>query len=243
MRIETIGDATLYLGDCRDILPSLPRVDAVITDPPYGVTSLKWGKRVDGWDQLLPADCLWCFGSMAFFLQHRFEGWKYAQEIVWEKHNGSGFHTDRFRRVHELAVMFYRGNWASLHHDVPTTLDAVKRTARRKSKPAHMGDTRPHLFTSETGGKRLMRSVLSVASCHGFAEHPTQKPVEIICPLVTYSCPPKGTVVDSFMGSGTTGVACAGLGRKFIGIEIDEKYFDIACERIRMAYIQGRLFA
>ena len=73
-------------------------------------------------------------------------------------------------------------------------------------------------------------------------EHITQKPVRLLQEIVPVSIP-GGTVLDPFMGSGTTGVACANLGRKFIGIEIERKYFDIACERIAAAYAQGRLFA
>ena len=71
-------------------------------------------------------------------------------------------------------------------------------------------------------------------------EHPTQKPVSLMSWCVAKV---KGTILDPFMGSGTTGVACANLGRKFIGIEIERKYFDVACERIAAAYAQGRLFA
>jgi len=70
--------------------------------------------------------------------------------------------------------------------------------------------------------------------------HPSQKPIEVMEWCVSYA---EGTILDPFMGSGTTGVACANLGRKFIGIEIEPKYFDIACERIEAAYAQGRLFA
>jgi site-specific DNA-methyltransferase (adenine-specific) len=70
-------------------------------------------------------------------------------------------------------------------------------------------------------------------SCHGHALHPTQKPVEVVSPLVEYSCPEGGTVLDPFMGSGTTGIAALQMGRKFMGIEIRQKYFEIAWRRIR----------
>jgi site-specific DNA-methyltransferase (adenine-specific) len=243
-RKEQIGDATLYLGDCLEILPMLTAsVDAVITDPPYGVTSLDWDKVVERWPQLLPSKTLWCFGSMAFFMQANFEGWKYAQEIVWEKHNGSGFHADRFRRVHEFAVMFYRGLWRDQHVDPPKTFDATQRSVRRKERPGHMGKIADSTYTSQDGGPRIQRSVIRVRSCHGKAQHPTQKPVGIIDPLIQFSVPEGGTVMDPFMGSGSTGVACLDRGRKFIGIEIDERYFDVACERIRAANAQGRLIA
>jgi site-specific DNA-methyltransferase (adenine-specific) len=240
--VVTIGNATLYLGDCREVLPSL-QADVVIADPPYGVTSLQWDSRVEGWTDRLNAPALWCFGSMAFFMAHRFDGWQYGQEVVWEKHNGSNFHADRFRRVHEFAVMFYRGPWSSLYRNVPTTADATKRTVRRKKRPAHTGHIDASAYASEDGGPRLQRSVIRVHSCHGHAEHPTQKPVGIVSPLIEYSCPPTGTVLDPFMGSGTTGVAMAHTGRQFVGIEIEPKYFDIACRRIEAAQAQQRLFA
>jgi len=239
-----IGNATLYHGDCLEILPALGPVDAVVTDPPYGVTSLEWDDRVHGWDRFIKTNALWCFGSLAFFMANPFrQDWRYGQEVVWEKHNGSNFHADRFRRVHELAVMFYRGAWNDLYRKVPVTADATPRAVRRKKRPAHTGHIDASHYVSEDGGPRLQRSVIFARSCHGYAEHPTQKPVDVVKPLVEYSVPPTGCALDPFMGSGTTGVACINLGRKFIGIEIEKKYFDIACERIENAQRQARLFA
>lgn len=223
----------IFHGDCREILPQLSRVDVVIADPPYGVTSLDWDSAVDGWAYLVDAPCLWCFGSMRFFLSQKFESWKYAQEIIWEKHNGSIFHADRFRRVHEFAMQFYRGEWADLYKSPVYTMDATPRTVRRKQRPAHSGHIDGSSYQSEDGGPRLMRSVVYVPSCHGEAEHPTQKPVDIIKPLIEYSCPPDGVVLDPFMGSGTTLVAAQNLGRNCIGIEIEERYCAIAVERLR----------
>src|SRR3712207_5218679 len=103
-------------GDCRVVMPPLGPFDLIIADPPYGDTSLGWDRRVNGWEALArgslkPTGSMWVFGSLRFFMEtygaFRGAGWKYAQEIVWEKHNGSGFHADRFKRVHELAVQFY----------------------------------------------------------------------------------------------------------------------------------------
>jgi site-specific DNA-methyltransferase (adenine-specific) len=221
-----IGDATLYCGDCREILPTLGRVDAVVTDPPYGETSLEWDSRVDRWWEVAAyctADSasLWCFGSFRMFYEGpRFTGWKLAQDLIWEKHNGSNFHADRFRRVHEIAAHFYKGEWSALYKSPVFTMDWTARAVRRKQRPTHMGHIDAGHYTSFDGGPRIMRSVIQAASCHGFAEHPTQKPLEIVEPLVSYSVGPDATAADPFMGSGTTGVACARLGRKFIGIEI-----------------------
>jgi site-specific DNA-methyltransferase (adenine-specific) len=158
--------------------------------------------------------------------------WKLAQEIVWEKHNGSSFHADRFKRVHELAVQFYRGEWAAIYKSPVTTLDATARTVRRKKRPAHTGHIDASAYTSEDGGPRLMRSVIYAPSCHGFADHPTQKPVEIIHPLLKYSVPPGGSVADPFCGSGSTLVAAKVLGLSAYGIEIEERYCEAAARRL-----------
>lgn len=242
MEKVTIQDATLYYGDCREVMPELVGVDVTVADPPYETTSLVWDKLCDGWLELVPSKALWCFGSIAFFMKQAFEGWKYSQEVIWEKHNGSNFHADRFRRVHEVAMMFYRGQWSDLHKNVPKTMDATARAVRRKQRPAHMGEIEDSTYVSEDGGPRMMRSVIYARSCHGYAQHPTQKPIEILQPLCEYSSAPDGIVLDPFMGAGSTGVACRNLGRKFIGIENQRQYFDIACERIEAAYTQGQLF-
>ncbi len=105
----------ILTGDCRTALYSHAPFDMIIADPPYGDTSLAWDRQVDGWEgvalaALKPTGSMWVFGSMRFFMATgaRFDvaGWKLAQDIVWEKHNGSGFHADRFKRVHEHAVQF-----------------------------------------------------------------------------------------------------------------------------------------
>jgi site-specific DNA-methyltransferase (adenine-specific) len=233
---------TLYQGDCRRLLPSLGAVDVVVTDPPYGDTSLVWDAPVGGWLDLVDAPQVWCFGSLRFFLEHGADfraGWRYGQEIVWEKHNGSGFHADRFKRVHELAVHWYRGEWRRLYLDPPVTMDATPRQVRRKQRPTHTGDIAASSYVSEDGGPRLMRSVLQVRSEHGRAVHPTQKPLGILRPLIHYSCPPNGVVLDSFAGSGSTLLAAREMGRRAIGIEIEPAYCKVAAERLA----QHSLFA
>ena len=154
---ETNG-VTLFHGDCREILPQLSGFDVVIADPPYGETSLEWDRWPTGWVDAVSATgarTLWCFGSMRMFLDRRddFAGWHMAQDLVWEKHNGSGFHADRFKRVHEHAVQWYRGPWEAQRREVPVTLDAVKRTVRKKGRPAHMG----HIECAEEFNARVLR--------------------------------------------------------------------------------------
>lgn len=239
---EVIGDATLYLADCREILPDI-EADCVVTDPPYGVTSLDWDRTVGGWAELVLSRCLWCFGSMRFFMGQSFTGWTYAQEVVWEKHNGSIFHADRFRRVHEFAVQFYRGDWSSLYKAPVMRQDATARTVRRKQRPAHSGHIDGSSYSSEDGGPRMERSVIYARSCHGYAVHPTQKPIEILTPLIEYSCPPGGLVVDCFGGSFSTGVAALQKGRRFVGIEINRERFEIGCQNLENSIRQETIFS
>lgn len=235
----------LHLGDCLNVLRSLPpaSVDAIVTDPPYGETSLDWDNHVSGWLNeaarvLKPSGSIWCFGSLRFFMERSrdFEGWSFAQDVLWEKHNGTNNFNDRFRRVHEHAIHIYRGAWKDIYKQPLYTNDARARTVRRKARPAQWGDIGAGSYTSVDGGPRLMRSVMFCRSMHGSAVHPTQKPVEVTTPLIEYSCPPGGVVLDPFMGSGTTGVASALLERKFVGIENSPKYFPVAEQRITEAY-------
>ncbi|SAL10270.1 DNA methylase N-4/N-6 domain-containing protein [Caballeronia turbans] len=234
----------VHAGDCRQILASLPAAfaDACITDPPYGDTSLEWDRRCEGWlvqvaRVLKPSASIWVFGSMRFvatlFDEMDAHGFKYAQDIVWEKQNGSGFHADRFRRVHEHAVQFYRGAWSQIYKEPQFTNDARKTVARRKTRPTHTGHIERGHYVSEDGGPRLVRSVIDIANEHGRALHPTQKPLGIIAPLIAYSVPPGGIVIDPFFGSGSTGIAARQLGRQFVGCELNPQYVGLLDERSR----------
>ena len=195
MRIERIGDATLYLGDCLEILPTLDKVDAVVTDPPYpDYLACEFNYRDD---YLIEID-KYNWKMFVFWSCKSVFPIPYSARHVWVK-TGAGMMA-AYEFIYEvrgkLAYKVFKGNAIS------------NQTMAR--------------FSRDT-----------------FADHPTQKPRSLMTELVSLTT---GAVLDPFMGSGTTGVACANLGRKFIGIEIEEKYFDIACERITAAYAQGRLF-
>lgn len=239
----------IIYGDCRLGLADLQAAsfDACIADPPYGDTSLEWDSVVDGWIPavarvLKPAASIWVFGSMRFFMGNRVRarmracGFKYSQDIVWEKQNGTGFHADRFRRVHEHAVLFYRGVWADVYHLPQFTADATARTVRRKQKPTHTRaincNTDASNYTSVDGGPRLMRSVIKVSNEHGKAVHPTQKPLELIAPLVRYSVPPGGSFVVPFAGSGSECLVGAIEGMDVVGCENQPHFVEIARRRI-----------
>lgn len=247
------GQIQIWHGDCREVVINLPdaSVDVVLADPPYGETSLGWDARVAGWGNAMRgplklAGSLWCFGSMRFFLEERdeFSGWHFSQEIVWEKHNGSGFMTDRFRRVHELLTHWYRGSWSGVYRSAQFTADATKRTIRRKEKPPHFsqggqwdGERADSRYVSIDGGPRLMRSVLQVRSCHGHALHPTQKPEGIVRPILSYSLPPGGVLLEPFMGSGTGLVIAREMGARAIGIDTQELWCETAAKRLQQSVL------
>lgn len=224
---------TVYCGDVREVLPQLDlaEVGCVVADPPYGETSLTWDRWPSSWPVAVASAVpdhapLWCFGSFRMFIDHALElsaaRWKLAQDIVWEKNNGTGLAADRFKRVHELAAQFYRGPWADVWK-MPIKTSGhrlVKVSAKSRAKQA------PHLGKAGMVGyessERLERSVLKVRSTHHRAIHPTQKPIGIVEPLVRYSARPGSVVLDLFSGSGTTAVVAKGLGLRCISIEGDE---------------------
>lgn len=237
---------TVLTGDCREIMPPHGPFDMILADPPYGDTSLAWDRRVEGWialarEALNLTGSLWVFGSLRCFMAtaDRFTeaGLRIAQEIVWEKQNGSGFHADRFKRVHELAVQFTAADapWAGVYNDVQTTPDALARTVRRKRRPPHTGHIEAGHYSSEDGGPRLMRSVIYVRNAHGRAIHPTEKPSALLEILIRTSCPPGGLVGDWFAGSGAAGEACRLSGRSYLGCEIDAGM--VAKARARIAAV------
>lgn len=214
MRVETIGNATLYLGDCMEILPTLPKVDAVVTDPPYGIGYQrgaggkgKHTKRNDapiaGDDKPFDPDPFLAWPCILWGANHYAQRLPHGRWLAWNK-LGPLQPWDDFCDV-EFA-------WQNTR--------AADRIFSLLWKGICQADKRE-------GGERA---------------HPTQKPVALMEWCLSF-LPTAQTVLDPFMGSGTTGVACANQGRKFIGIEIEPRYFDIACERIAAAFAQEKMFA
>lgn len=232
----TDGTVALYLGDMREILPALNvGADCVVADPPYAETSLEWDQWPDGWPTLAAAvtDSMWCFGSMRMFLDRSsdFAGWRMSQDIVWQKANGTGFASDRFKRVHEIATHWYQGKWSEVHHDTPRVsyTGPDKHARARDSRTPHTGAIGAHRY--EDNGTRLTRSVLNAKSVRN-GLHPTEKPTQILDPLIRYACPPGGLVIDPFAGSGSTLDAARSAGRRAIGIEAHEDYIEAAAKRL-----------
>lgn len=229
----------IYHGDVRDVAPALGTFDLIVADPPYEQTDLRWDRWPAGWPGIVKGNLtehasLWCFGSLRMFMDKRdeFADYNLAQDLVWEKHNGSSFHADRFRRVHESIAQFYptSSRWDLVYHNPQFTMDATKRTVRRKGRPPHMGHIDDGYYESEDGGPRLARSVQYIRSAHGYAINPTQKPAGIIALLLKYSCLPGGIVLDLFAGSLSTSVACRELGLRSIAIESDREQIDRALD-------------
>lgn len=234
---------TMITGDCREIMPGRGPFDMVFADPPYGDTSLKWDKRVENW-HLLAAQCLkptgslWVFGSLRFFMAEgrRFKqaGLRYAQEIVWRKPNGTGLAADRFKRVHELVVQFYRqdAKWGRVYNDVQRAPALTRNESVRMRRPnrlGHMGQT--GVVDYHDDGTRIVKSVIEMNSVRG-GLHPTEKPVGLLELLIRTSCPPGGMVGDFFAGSGAVGEAAALTGRAYLGCEIDPRMADKARKRL-----------
>lgn len=224
MRVETIGPARLYLGDCREILPTLGKVDAVVSDPPYGINYNHGGGQR--------------FGSVGVTKAAKARG---QPKIV-----GDDAPFDPAPWLQFPKVLLWGAD-----HFFPRLPDRGRWLAWNK-----LGDMEPwdsfsdveFAWCSVEGAARIFSMKWKGIACekageaNGLREHTTQKPIR----LMTWCLQQIGeaeTVLDPFMGSGTTGVACLRADRKFIGCEIDPTYFDIACRRIGEAYKQPRLFS
>ncbi len=207
-RIETIGDCTLYLGDCLEILPTLGKVDAVVTDPPYGIL----------------ADS----GSAA---TRRPAGNINAGRMAWDVSPERSF-IDDLRALSDNQMF-----WGGCHLQLPPTFGYL--VWDKEIDGLNFGEVE-YCWTSARFAPRIFR--YRAVGVDGGKEHPTQKPMQLMQWCLGF-LPDADSILDPFMGSGTTGVACVNLGRKFIGIEIEERYFSIACRRIEEASRQPRLFA
>jgi site-specific DNA-methyltransferase (adenine-specific) len=191
----------LYLGDCREVLPALgEEFDAAVCDPPYGFTILSWDEWPTGWTQAVAAvtSSMWCFGSLRMFMakapEFAWSNWHLSHDVVWEKHNGTGFAADRFKGVHELVAHWYRGAWSKVHHDVPCTAytGPDKHARARRSRTPHTGSIGAHIYADD--GTRLARSIQRHPSVRG-GLHPTEKPVAVLTPLIEYAVPPAVSVL------------------------------------------------
>lgn len=207
-RVETIGAATLYLGDCRGIIPTLGHVDAIVTDPPYGIGE-------DG----------------GKFRGRLGQGHRVLPKLAWDTAPPDAALFDLLREVSDEQII-WGGNYFA---------DKLPPSKGWLYWQKLMGGDFSDGELAWTSRDRALREFTACNKAHG-KEHPTQKPIELMCWCLGL-IPDAETILDPFMGSGTTGVATLRLGRKFIGIEIEPSYFDIACRRIEDAASRPDMFA
>ena len=217
IRKEAIGDATLYCGDCLDILPTIDSVDAVITDPPYIVRAGNGGGVFGQRDHLVKTGGFTDSGCDYSFLDSSQNWFVFCSR----------------KQLSELiSKAEQRHRWNLITWCKPNPVPTCNNKYLPDVEYIVHGFEKGRLF----GGMKVKSSFISYPCGNKLTEHPNEKPVYIINKLVLSGSQPNETILDPFMGSGTTGVACANLGRKFIGIEIEPKYFDIACRRIQATY-------
>lgn len=223
---EIIGDCTLYLGDCIEQLPHIERVDCVITDPPYGdganTVYGQYDKAILGNDDPL-LNCT-MLGKVYHCLRKNATVYNFTNQ------------------KHQDFLRTYVGRYSRLQMRHTVVWDKNGMKLGGAFRPAHeiilvLEKGKPHYHRKDFSDVQRY----SIAQ-HSADSHPHEKPLPLLKGLLAHSTQPGETVLDPFMGSGSTGVACALMGRKFIGIELDSRYFDMACRRIENAYRQSDLF-
>ena len=273
MKIEKIDNSCLIQGDCIEAMQMLiekgVKVDAVITDPPYGTTACRW-------DSIIPFDKMWeclnklikdngaivLFGSEPFSSILRCSNIKnFKYDWVWEKQKAANFMGAKNAplKYHELISVFSNGThkynpqkYKVLEFSEIEKMDKkqLKEVFETKDYDRYGKVDRRKTINNNTTNKELIgidlkrirnaddgyrypKSVLKINKEINTNLHPTQKPVNLMEYLVKTYTNEGDIVLDFTMGSGTTGVACKNTGRKFVGIELDENYYQIACDRIQ----------
>jgi len=241
-RVEKIGRATLYLGDCLDVLEHVERADAVITDPPYcsgartsasiagrgGMSrGQRWAAAPIANDRMTVTGFTWLIRQVAQASYRLLpEGGSFMSFIDWRQYPTLYAVVESVNFRAQQLVVWDKGDMA-LGNGFRNQHELIVHAA--KGVPTIHNRGTPNVLRC----KRISSS----------EDHPTEKPVGIISPLLDVVTAPDDTILDPFMGSGTTGVAAVQNGRDFVGIEVDPTFFDIACKRIEDAQRQRDLFA
>ena len=229
-RCEQIGPHVLYLGDCREILPTLPKVDAVVTDPPYGI-GFKYESHVD--DRESYPRFIWPIVELAE--QCVAPG---GPVFVWQAQQWMNRFNDLFPRDWRLLIVvknFVQMRQVTMQYAFDPVVVWWKRGATPWVADRTSGYVNRDFVMSDCAS--AVSDTKSLAK-----QHPCPRQVDACEHIIGNWCRPNSTILDPFMGSGTTGVACQKLGRRFIGIEIEPRYFDIACRRIEEAMRQPDFF-
>ena len=251
----------LYHGDCLEVMDKLivegVKVDAIITDPPYGTTACKW-------DSVIPFDAMWgrlkklrnnntpivLFGSEPFSSALRMSNIKeYKYDWKWRKNKvGNVFNCKNSPlKIYEDVICFSKGSIANGSNIMmsynPQGLIEINKNKNdsRKSQDTTMGHRPSRKGNYIQKFTKYPLNIIEFNCEHGL--RPTQKPVDLLEYLIKTYTNEGDTVLDFTMGSGTTGVACINTNRNFIGIELDETYFNIAKERIEKAEAEVKLSA
>lgn len=235
MRTETIGECTLYLGDCAEIIPNVGPVDAIVMDPPYvlsdsGPGASHFGMSLNKFDSEKYKDIVSGF-DMAGVLD--------ALAEVCEPFNLFSFCSNR----QVSSLMSYNEQRGRA-----TTLCIWHKTnAAPFANGVWRGDIEYVVHAKDSGaafiGGAVEKKKVSEHPIVQDADHPTVKPLALVSKYVGICSHEGQKILDPFMGSGTTGIACVQMGRRFVGIEKDPDHFETACRRIEAAYRQPRLFA
>ena len=243
----------LYKGDCIEVMKTIQSgsIDAIITDPPYGTTACKWDSVIDFdlmWEQLnriiKPNGAIVLFGAEPFSSALRMSNIKnYKYDWVWEKSKGAGFLNAKNAplKYHENILVFSLGKTANnnknrMEYNAQGLRDEKRlRTYSEKDNNTVIG-TRPSRNNTNyiQEKKGYPKTILKFNSLRKQI-HPTQKPVALMEYLIKTYTNENETVLDFTMGSGSTGIACVNTNRNFIGIEMDDNYFEIAQQRIKEA--------
>ena len=210
-REEQIGRARLICADCRDVLPTLPKVDAVVTDPPYGIGADRAASKNNG---------KW--------------GWTFYGETDWDKSRPPPEVFDLILEAGREQIIWGGNYFTDL---LPPTMQWL--VWDKGQRDFSLADCE-FAWSSQHRAARIFNYARATALQDG-KEHPTQKPIALMKWCIDM-IPKADSILDCFLGSGTTGVAAVQMGREFIGIEREPKYFDIACRRIEQAQRQGDLF-
>ena len=237
MEIERFSDhITLYQGDCFEILPEIKDCDACITDPPYGCTTCKWDKSIDlnlFWPKVVAS----CKKNVPFILfsDIRFAvnlittcKVKFRYDLVWAKNIPVGFlNANKLPlRKHELILVFYNGKSGEIYH--PQKVKGIPyKAAKTTATPIY--HAKSGWMQTVYDGWRYPTSVLEFDKPQKERIHPTQKPIPLMEWLVKTYSNEGDTIIDPFMGSGSTCIAAILNHRKFIGIEKDKENFSRAC--------------
>jgi len=244
-----LSEHKLILGDCLDELPKIfdKSIDLVLTDPPYGTTACKW-------DSVIPFEPMWkelkritkdnsaiiLFGNEPFSSHLRLSNLDYfKQDLIWLKTRPSNVFNAKkmFMNWHETISIFY--NKLPTYNPQLKQGKPYKKTnyLQNRSKGIYGKTGEKENYQHDNKGIRYPKTILEFSNPNNNSLHPTQKPVPLLEYLIKTYTNENDTVLDFTMGSGSTGVACKKLNRNFIGIEKNEKYFDIAKQRIKGGFV------